>query len=261
MHERKPPRAILFDFDGTLSTLRSGWEAVMRPLMLETIDPAGAEGPALAQAIDAYIDSSTGIQTIYQMQWLREEVLRRGHSPQVLDAWDYKDEYNRRLMQAICRCIDDVRTGRVPREAHLLEGSVALLDALRAYGIPLYVASGTDDADVKNEAQVLCLTPYFTRIAGAPHRRADCSKEAVLRALIAEGGLAGNDLLVIGDGKVEIALGREVGARTLGVASDEAARQGINPVKEARLTKAGADWIVGDYTDTEGVLRWMGLQN
>ena len=34
---RKPVRAVLFDFDGTISTLRCGWEAVMKPLMLEMI--------------------------------------------------------------------------------------------------------------------------------------------------------------------------------------------------------------------------------
>ena len=34
---RTPVRAVLFDFDGTVSTLRCGWEAVMKPLMLEMI--------------------------------------------------------------------------------------------------------------------------------------------------------------------------------------------------------------------------------
>ena len=28
---------LLFDFDGTISTLRCGWEKVMKPLMLEMI--------------------------------------------------------------------------------------------------------------------------------------------------------------------------------------------------------------------------------
>lgn len=34
---RNPVRAVLFDFDGTISTLRCGWESVMKPLMLEMI--------------------------------------------------------------------------------------------------------------------------------------------------------------------------------------------------------------------------------
>lgn len=254
---RRPPKAILFDFDGTISTLRSGWEMVMRPMMLEMINPQAPEDPQLQAMVDAYIDASTGIQTIYQMQWLHDEVARRGRMP--LDPWAYKDEYNRRLMQAVSQRVEDVRSGQVDRERYLMRGSIAFLEALRARDVSLYVASGTDDADVQHEAEVLGVSRYFARIAGAPHRRADCSKEAVLRSLLQEQGIAGTDLAVVGDGKVEIALGCEVGARTLGVASDEERRSGVNPVKRERLQKAGAEWIIGDYGDVPGILAWLGL--
>ena len=40
---KTPVKAVLFDFDGTISTLRYGWEAVMRQMMLELI--AGACPP------------------------------------------------------------------------------------------------------------------------------------------------------------------------------------------------------------------------
>jgi 4-hydroxy-tetrahydrodipicolinate synthase len=49
---------------------------------------------------------------------------------------------------------------------------------------------------------------------------------------------------VAGDGKVEIAVGKENGARTLGVASDEAALSGVNETKLRRLEKAGADALL-----------------
>jgi len=62
---------------------------------------------------------------------------------------------------------------------------------------------------------------------------------------------------VVGDGRVEISLGREFGALTLGVASDEEARCGINPVKRARLIKAGAHAITGDFCDAEAILDWL----
>lgn len=252
-----PLKAVLFDFDGTLSTLRSGWEQVMRPLMLEVLQPENPDDPALGALVDAYIDASTGIQTIHQMQWLREAVAERGGH--ALDAWAYKDLYNERLMGMVSGRVEAVAGGRAEREDHLVSGSVALLEALRSKGLALYVASGTDDADVKREAQALGLSGYFVQIAGAPHRRADCSKEAVLRSLMVDHGLRGAELAVIGDGKVEIALGREAGARTLGVASDEERRRGIHPAKKARLQGAGADRIVGDYEDLGAILRWMGL--
>ncbi len=35
---RVPVKAVLFDFDGTISTLRCGWEKVMGPLFVEILD-------------------------------------------------------------------------------------------------------------------------------------------------------------------------------------------------------------------------------
>jgi len=76
-HHTKIPYldAAVFDFDGTLSRLRAGWEEVMVPLMCELIPGEEAEVQALVRD---YIDQSTGIQTIHQMRWLVEEVARRG---------------------------------------------------------------------------------------------------------------------------------------------------------------------------------------
>ena len=88
-------RAAVFDFDGTISTLRCGWESVMRGLMLELLSDGSKE---LEEEIDAYIDSSTGIQTVYQMKWLKERVEKAGRGDPAHDVWWYKDEYNRWLM-------------------------------------------------------------------------------------------------------------------------------------------------------------------
>ena len=77
--------------------------------------------------------------------------------------------------------------------------------------------------------------------------------------LIEREGLRGADVAVIGDGKVEIALGRAAGARTVGLASDEAQRHGVNPVKRERLIRAGADVIAGDFLDMDELLVFLGL--
>lgn len=58
---------------------------------------------------------------------------------------------------------------------------------------------------------------------------------------------------------MEIALGKEAGARTLGIASDEERRRGISPIKQRRLEQVGADWIIGDFAQLEKLLSWMGL--
>ena len=55
---------------------------------------------ALRAEIDAYIEESTGIQTIYQMKWLAEKAhALRPDAP--ADPWFYKEEYNRELMKTV----------------------------------------------------------------------------------------------------------------------------------------------------------------
>jgi len=253
-------QAAVLDFDGTLSTLRQGWETIMEPLMLEMIAGQTPIDAELIQEVRAYIDQSTGIQTYYQMQWLAETALKYGRNPQAsADPWWYKAAYNHRLMLLVDQRRHQIETGQTAPDHFLIQGSMALLQALTAQGVAIYVASGTDHADVLQESELLGLRRFCTDIAGAIPQRADCSKEAVLRRLIEEHGLRGPEVVVIGDGKVEIALGRAVGARTLGVASDEILRCGINSVKRKRLIEAGAQALVGDFRAWPAILHWLGL--
>lgn len=255
-----PVRAVLFDFDGTISTLRYGWESVMKPLMLEMISGGGEWDDALEREVDDYINESTGIQTIHQMKWLAEAVRRHGRNPDApADPWQYKAEYNRRLMQTVDARLSTLESGAVSREDCLIAGSEDLLRALTGRGVKLYVASGTDHPDVLREAGALGLTQCFTQIAGAPVGSESCSKEKVIAQLMEQESLQGAFFAVIGDGRVEIRLGREAGARTLGLASDEAARRGVNPVKRERLLSAGADAICGDFTELDAILEFLGL--
>jgi len=218
-----------------------------------------APTPALRREVEDYIDRSTGVQTIHQMVWLAEAVARHGLNPQVLDPWEYKAEYNRRLLAPVSARAQLIIDDHARPDDFMIAGSRAFLDAMRAAGIAIYVASGTDHADVAREVGVLGLTDYFVEIAGAPPGTMDCSKEAVLRRLVRDAGLRGPEVAVIGDGRVEITLGREVGAVTLGVASDEVNREGINPPKYRRLADAGAHAIIGDFREMNKILDWLDL--
>lgn len=252
-------RAAVFDFDGTISTLRCGWEKVMSPMMVEMIGGGKRDDEELHRLVDQYIDSSAGIQTVYQMRWLAQQVREFGLNPEVHDAWWYKDEYNRRLMKSVDRRIGEIEAGTVDRADCLVKGSEKFLTALRENGIKLYLASGTDHGDVLHEAEVLGVRDCFDYIKGAPEREASCSKEAVIEMILGEEHLSGDSLLMVGDGKVEIALGAARKAFTLGAATDEVTRKGVNPVKRDRLIKAGADVIIGDFTVRDQILAWMGV--
>ena len=149
----------VFDFDGTLSKLRAGWEMVMQPMMCELIPGEESEVRAL---VDDYIDNSTGIQTILQMRWLAETVAARGGN--ALDPWDYKAEYLRRLMVDVEKRKQAVIRGEVDPDIYKVFECEKFLAGLKAQGVKIIAASGTDEKDVKIEAQILGFDKYFDDI-------------------------------------------------------------------------------------------------
>lgn len=254
--ERCPFKAAIFDFDGTISTLRCGWEQVMEDMMLRTLLPSGRSREELLDLIRGYIDESTGIQTIFQMEWLAGQVSSLcGSEP--LDPWAYKDEYNQALLDMVNGRIHRLESGEAKPEEFLVKGSVQFLRLLAERKIEIYIASGTDDVDLQREASLLGISALATKIKGAPHRKKDCSKGAVIRELVEEHHLSGHELMVAGDGKVEILLGNEAGAVTIGVATWETNMNGVcHPKKQIKLRQAGADYIAADFTPF--VSQWMG---
>ncbi len=62
-------RAALFDFDGTLSLIRSGWVNVMVPMMAEILLElkTGESEEEIRTIVRDWVDRLTGKQTIYQM--------------------------------------------------------------------------------------------------------------------------------------------------------------------------------------------------
>lgn len=254
IQNQKKIKAVLFDFDGTFSTLRCGWEKVMKKLMLQVLSD-GKDDAQLEKTIDEYIDYSTGIQTIKQMKWLARQSLERNGKAK--DIWDYKADYNAMLMGMLADKKKAVAKGEIKPEEFLVAGTEKLLQGLKNSGIKIFVASGTDHADVVDEARLLGIDKYFDELFGAPERCEECSKEKVMSEILKKCGYSGDELCVAGDGKVEIALGNGAGALTIGVASDEEKLCGVNKKKRERLIKAGADIIIGDYLEFDKIMQLM----
>ncbi len=158
---------VLFDFDGTLSLIRQGWPEVMLPLFLELLPARAGESEATRrQLLLDDIMRLNGKQTIYQMIQLAERIQERGGQPQE-PLW-YKKEYLRRLDQKIHARIDGLRQGSIQPDDLLVYGSRPLLESLSRRGIPLYLASGTDEHFVKKEDESLDVARFSgPRIYGA----------------------------------------------------------------------------------------------
>src|SRR5262245_3831548 len=90
-------RVAVFDFDGTISLVRSGWMNVMIPMMIEVLGElnTGETEAELRSVIEDFVWRLTGKETLYQMIELAEQVRRRGG--QALDPLAYKRRYLDRL--------------------------------------------------------------------------------------------------------------------------------------------------------------------
>ncbi len=251
-------KQALFDFDGTVSTIREGWEEVMGPYMVEVLSELDDDEERVKEKVYRYIDESTGIQTILQMEWLAVQVKNMGGKP--LDPFEYKAEYNRRLMERVERRIEMLRRGEVSREDLMVRGVLRCLEHLRSKGIRMYVASGTDRDDVRREAEILGVASYFDGgIYGAIGRIEDYSKEKVIKQIIAEHDLHGSELVVFGDGPVEIRNAKAVGAIGIGVAVDERRGYGWSERKIDRLSVAGADVLIPDFSVWDRLAELLGV--
>ncbi|MDD2428761.1 MAG: hypothetical protein PHQ85_04180 [Eubacteriales bacterium] len=251
-----PFRFALFDFDGTISLIREGWQGIMTAYFLEELKntPAGrakSEEDLRRQAMEL-IALHTGKQTIYQCIALGELVLSLEGVP--LEAQKYKDEYQRRLLVHIDGRLSGLRNGTLDREALTVPGSYPLLDLLKDRGLTLYLASGTDENYVLDEARLLRVDHYFDgRIYGAQRDHTLFSKKMVIEKIIRENNLSGGELLGFGDGYVEIENVVNAKGYAVGVASNEGERRGIDLWKRERLLRAGAHMIIPDYRDIAGI--------
>lgn len=256
----------IFDNDGTVSVLRQGWEQIMEPVMIKAV-----MGPQYETADETlyhkvrtrvrdYIDKSTGIQTILQMEALVEMVTEFGLVPEhkILDKFGYKQVYNDALMEMVNRRIAKLQNGRLDISDYTIKGAIELLEALRKRGIKLYLASGTDREDVVNEAKILGYADFFNGgIYGSISDVSKYSKRLVIENIIKEHNLHGSELAVFGDGPVEIRESRKREGIAVGIASDEVRRYGLNKEKRSRLIKAGAHIIVPDFSQHGRLIEFL----
>ncbi|MEJ7607740.1 MAG: HAD family hydrolase, partial [Bryobacteraceae bacterium] len=244
-------RVALFDFDGTLSLIRSGWMEVMIPMMIELLSQTGS-GESEAQLrliVEEFVGRLTGKQTMYQMIELAENIQKRGGT--ALDPVEYKKMYLDRLWIRIEHRIKELRNGQVSPETYLVPGSRTLLESLKDRGYTMYLASGTDDAYVQDEAKLLDVHRYFAGVFGALDDYKIFSKAILIQKIISSAEFQGEQFLGFGDGYVEIENVKQVGGIAVGVASDEPECLTIDTWKRHRLAGVGADFIVPNFLELD----------
>jgi rfaE bifunctional protein kinase chain/domain len=272
IHERKEKfkiRYAIFDHDGTISTLREGWELIMAPMMIRAVlgdhyrEADGTLYRKVEARVNEYIDTTTGIQTLVQMKGLLDIIREFGIVPedQMLDEFGYKHIYNAELLKMVKEREKKLNREELTREDFSLKNAIPFLQRLYNAGIKLYLASGTDEEDVKNEARIMGYDHLFEdRIYGAVGDITKEAKKIVLdRILDSIGEAAFGEVVTFGDGPVEIRETRKRGGMTIGVASHELRRFGLNERKRTRLIKAGADLIIPDFSQMQPLLNLLNI--
>lgn len=233
----------------------------MEPMMVQAIlgererDADEALHAHVVSSVRDYIDKTTGMQTLAQMKGLVNLVRRFKCVPEneVLDEFGYKGLYNERLSAFVKTRIEKLREGELGVDDCTIKNAAELLHRLHRRNVILYLASGTDREDLEREADLLGYRNLFgDRVYGAVGDITLEAKRMVLERILAQiGDATPENILVFGDGPVEIRETHKKGGYAVGVASDEVRRYGLNLAKRSRLIEAGADLIIPDYSQVD----------
>jgi phosphoglycolate phosphatase-like HAD superfamily hydrolase len=277
-------KVAVFDFDGTLSLLRTGWQEIMVHLMSQVLSTGSSsradvalpavKSPGMPQGIQRdspelqvylrdVVDNSTGRQTIDQMQLLAQfeqgldpDTLASGDGRLLERALELKAIYLGRLKNQMGSRLQSLRLGTLPASDFLVCGAADFLGWLASKGVKLCLISGTDQECVVTEAELLGIRRFFgDMIFGGLDVAGAFTKYQAMQQVIVSCAADKSQVLTFGDGIMDIRSARDAGVFAVGVASDEIKRAGVNPVKRKQLIDAGAEAIIGDYDNFED---WIG---
>lgn len=213
-----PPRAVLFDWDGTLV---DNWDVIHRALN----DTFAAFGMPV---------------------WSREEAMARISASQ-------RDSFPVLFggrWEAARDLFYDRFAARHLEELRVLPGAVDLLDALDAAAMPIAVVSNKSGRFLRLEVGWLGWNDRFLSLVGAGDAEADKPAAAPVHLALAGAAVsAGPDVWLVGDSPTDVATARNAGCTAVlvrqGAGNPEALPSGLAPdVKVASLlevaTLAGA---------------------
>jgi hypothetical protein len=119
----------------------------------------------------------------------------------------------------------------------------------------MYLASGTDEVYMREEARLLDIARYFDGgVYGALDDYKSFSKKILIQRILSQTDVRGEEILVFGDGYVEIEEVKLVGGAAVGVATREPECREVDEWKRQRLMGVGADYIVPNFLCCEELL-------
>ena len=211
---------------------------------------------AAEKVVIEYVERLTGKQTIYQMFRFSEELEKRGTKP--LDSLEYKKEYYQRLNPIVEARKERLVKGELTQEDLRVPLSKNFLEELLERNVVLYLASGTDEDYVRTEAETVGLAELFTGgIWGARNDYKSFSKAKAIQLVIEKNQLKANEIMIIGDGVVEIENMRAAGGLAIGVYTEEGNSYDMNKLKKERLIEAGAHLVMPNFDNYKELVDFL----
>ncbi|MBI5630415.1 MAG: HAD family hydrolase [Elusimicrobia bacterium] len=182
------PRAIVLDFDGVILESNDAKTRAFELLF-------AAEGPEVVSRIVAHHRANGGISRFEKFRHAYREILKRPLSASGEEALGRR--FNELVENAVAA-------------AEWVPGARQFLEDRHA-SLPLFVASGTPQEELRRIVLRRGLGSYFRGVYGSPEK-----KDAILRAVAHEVGASCGGILMVGDAVNDYEAARRVGALFIG---------------------------------------------
>lgn len=177
-------RAVVLDFDGVV--LESA------DIKTEAFRELFADRPEHVDAIVAYHLANVGISRFVKFDWIHRELL---HLPLAEpDRLALSERFSAIALHKVLAC-------------PFVPGARDALAALSGR-VPVFVASGTPQAELETIVARRGLAGSFARVWGSP-----TTKEQAIRAVLGERSLAVDEVVFVGDGQSDLAAAQATGVR------------------------------------------------
>lgn len=163
--------AVIFDFDGVILDSEKikddGFRHIFREFDKEAVD-----------CLVAFHKDNGGLSRFVKIAYMFETILKRPITDDIV--MRYADEFSKIMLS------------RLTNPDFLIKPTMRFIKALN--GIPMHIASGTEENELRSLVKSLGISEYFVSVYGSPADKADN-----VRKIIAEGGYTAGRVVMIGD--------------------------------------------------------------
>lgn len=182
-------QAIIFDFDGVIAESSE----IKTQAFAELYRPYG---DAVVSEVVKYHNLHGGLSRYHKFRYYQQHLLAK--PPLTLDE---ENELDRQFSELVVEAV--IAAEAVPGANELIR--------CQAEKIPLFIASGTPEVELKVIVERRGLAPYFTQVRGAP-----TPKKTLLSEILAAHALTPETVLMIGDARVDFESAEVNGTAFLG---------------------------------------------